>query len=496
MKVDNIIIGSGISGLTAAAILARLGRSVAVIERNRRVGGSLRRFKRNGVAFDTGFHYTGCLGKDDILYRLWDYLGLLQYLDIQRFPDYSHENISFFDSSLEIPLYFSYKRSEEELSSLFPQDTEKIREYFRTVREVAATIPFYNFDVSLNEFFRDYWKPSQVPVKGILSGISDNRLVLALLIHLFLYGVPASQASLGTHAMVAHAYLNGAYHIVGGGQAVIDSYLKILRRAGVEIFTSMDIERIDIKDGAVHAVCADGEFFRTENVIYTGHPSRLFDLLPESFFRPAYVRRLRGLINTPSMFVAFCSLNAEMDDYGKSPWINYYALFSDEDMNSSRHRQLDRLPVMLTAPSVRDGTGKQGAVLLRESSMEEVLAFDQHGEEGKRAAGYEAWKRREGIALCNKANMHWFGSDEALELLETSSPLTFRDELGAPEGTVYGAMHSINQLTPSHMTRLRGLYLSGQSILMTGIVGASLSSLVTVGEIVGKESLWERITGS
>jgi phytoene dehydrogenase-like protein len=42
MAFDHIIIGSGINGLVAAAMLAKKGRRVLVLERNNRFGGALR----------------------------------------------------------------------------------------------------------------------------------------------------------------------------------------------------------------------------------------------------------------------------------------------------------------------------------------------------------------------------------------------------------------------------------------------------------------------
>ncbi|HHH13060.1 MAG TPA: FAD-dependent oxidoreductase, partial [Thiolapillus brandeum] len=48
-RYDVVVIGAGIGGLTAAALLARCGRSVLVIERHDRPGGYLHGFRRHGV---------------------------------------------------------------------------------------------------------------------------------------------------------------------------------------------------------------------------------------------------------------------------------------------------------------------------------------------------------------------------------------------------------------------------------------------------------------
>ena len=49
-----IVIGSGFSGLSCAAILAKNGHEVTVIEKNEQIGGRARVIKENGFTFDMG----------------------------------------------------------------------------------------------------------------------------------------------------------------------------------------------------------------------------------------------------------------------------------------------------------------------------------------------------------------------------------------------------------------------------------------------------------
>jgi len=57
--IDTIIIGSGMGGLSCAAILARRGHKVMVLEQHDDVaGGGTHQFDLQGYRFDSGLHYT------------------------------------------------------------------------------------------------------------------------------------------------------------------------------------------------------------------------------------------------------------------------------------------------------------------------------------------------------------------------------------------------------------------------------------------------------
>ncbi|BAZ80100.1 FAD dependent oxidoreductase [Sphaerospermopsis kisseleviana NIES-73] len=64
---DIIVIGSGIGGLSAAALLARYGKRVVVCEGHTIPGGAAHTFKRRGFEFDSGpSFYCGLSGSQSL----------------------------------------------------------------------------------------------------------------------------------------------------------------------------------------------------------------------------------------------------------------------------------------------------------------------------------------------------------------------------------------------------------------------------------------------
>ena len=71
---DAIVIGSGMGGLTNAALLSELGWSVCVLEQHYTAGGYTHSYERNGYEWDVGVHYIGDVGTKTKTRRMFDFL--------------------------------------------------------------------------------------------------------------------------------------------------------------------------------------------------------------------------------------------------------------------------------------------------------------------------------------------------------------------------------------------------------------------------------------
>ncbi len=498
MKYDVIIVGSGIAGLTSAAILSRNGCKVLIVEAQPRIGGALKRFKRQNIAFDVGFHYTASLGENEMLNRLWSYCGTLSDIHIKAFPEHGHDRLYIDSLPNPVRSYFSYDRFSIELKQLFPNQHAAIDSYFSIIQKICKDVPFYNFSLSLTDFLRGYKKRPRSLKKFITTITDDPRLQAVFFAPSLLYGVPAEQASLETHALVAHGYYSGAYDIAHGGQSIVQSFKKRLTKSGVDILTNMRVIKIKTDGKRVIGILNQHQdFFRGTNVIYTGHPSNLMDIVDPAFFRPAYRTRLKNLQNSISMFALFGTVSRKKTNQ-KLDWINHYLLPKGADLipqsyqNSLHHRSLFLTSTEREHDNVNLPQDRKSVILLKPARWEEVKQYSKSSKQD-RPIDYRNMKENIAETMRQTANLHWGEFLGPIETLAVGTPLTFHDELLAPEGCAYGAMHSLDQFNPDVRTRLPGLYLAGQSTLMTGVAGSSLSGMVSAGEIIGLEPLWEKI---
>ena len=97
------------------------------------------------------------------------------------------------------------------------------------------------------------------------------------------------------------------------------------------------------------------------------------------------------------------------------------------------------------------------------------------------------------IALAGKE----IGPFKSVKHLDTYTPLTIRDWVNSPNGSAYGAMKSSDQFLSTALlnrSKIKGLYLAGQSVMAPGVLGTVLGSFVTAKYMLGLKRFKQEIT--
>src|SRR5690606_13686952 len=131
---DFVIIGSGMAGLAAAITLAKEGRSVCVLEKNNQFGGNLQTFVRSRTIFDTGVHYLGGLAPGHNLHRYFQYLGIMDHLELRPLARDGFDVFTFDNDDREYRHAQGIERFAEVLTEQFPQEGPALDAYCAKLR--------------------------------------------------------------------------------------------------------------------------------------------------------------------------------------------------------------------------------------------------------------------------------------------------------------------------------------------------------------------------
>lgn len=491
MKYDYVVIGGGVSGMTTALILAKHGCRTALVERSRHLAPTVRGFTRNGVFFDTGFHYTGALGAGEPLDIFFRYLGVLGDIEAYPFNKDGFDIMCCLDPAFEFRQPYGYEDLAGALHGAFPGDREAIDEYLGAVRKTYSSLPYVDLDrqIGPEETFSSVHGPSLEEFLDRLTGNSLLKCIFSM--HCFLYGVSPGETLFVNHACIAGSYYESASGIKGGGQSLVNAFEGALDKAGVSVYRGQGAKQILFTpDGAVSGVALrDGTILECGGCVSTVHPHILLTMVPDKLLRPAYVKRLQDLEDTSSACILFAECKRPVERLQGS---NLF-IFPQPDF-SFFHNDLpvEKRPLYMTAAHGSGGSGKHGFIAICPMSSANTQRWSD-SVTGKRPEDYGAFKKE----LTEKIRRHIEAACPGIEgtvtAVECATPLTLRDYTGSPYGSIYGVKHRTGQYNPMPVTRLKGLYLAGQAVTAPGIMGAVMSGFIVCENIFGREHLREEL---
>lgn len=495
---DAVIIGSGLGGLATALMLAKNGMKVVVLEKNRQAGGALQIFSRDKAIIDTGVHYLGSLSPGQNLQRYFSYFGIYDKLKLERLDEACFDLVSL--PSGDFPYAQGFDAFAEQLAEYFPAERNGLRNYVRGLREVLDAFPVYNVEPGLVNPVENKWM--QVTAKTwIESFVADPLLRQVLAGTHMLYEGRAESTPAYVHAMTVASYIQSAWRMVDGGGQIARHLVDQLRKQGGEFRNYAEVTALHEKDGKITAAqTRDGEVFEADTFVSGIHPFLLFDLLPEGSIRKGYVNRVKALPNTLGTFTAHCIMKPgsfpyrnhnvygftsdnvwDAPHYIASDWPRSFAAFFSRRAGDEQHTECANL---MTLMDYRDVT----------PWADSFRTYPHFA--GSRGEPYEAWKQTCVNRILETVETRLPGFGNAVQSVYASTPLSYRDYLGSPQGSMYGILKDARSPYASVFaprTKIPNLYMTGQNLNLHGIVGVTISAVVTAGEILGNTFLLEQI---
>jgi len=489
---DTIIIGGGLSGLQSAYILAKEGQKVCVLEQHSTIGGCLQSFKRKNALFDTGVHYIGSLDKDQVLYKYFKYFNLIDNIKYRKL------NINAFDvinyKNKDYNLAQGHNNFIDKLTAEFPNEKKGILAYVKKLQEIEQVFPLHNLKPLKSNLI-----PREVltlNTKAFISSIIKNKTLQNVLAgnNALYAGVP-DKTPFYMHALITSSFIESSYRLIDGSQQLADSLTDSIKSFGGDVFTNKQVKEI-ITEGkqATQVITSTGETFSAKNFISAIHPANMLKMLKTKVIKKVYRNRINSLQNTSSMFILYAKLKKDSIKYLN---YNYYKIF-DNDVWSGYNYTEKTWPrgyLYITPAHSKSDKFADTLTILAYMNFADVKKWENTTVE-KRGNDYLDFKKQHAEKLLNLVEQSFPGTIDGIESYYTSTPLTYRDYTGTPEGSVYGILKDSNDPLPTFIsprTKIENLFLTGQNLNMHGVLGVTISSVVTCSEILGSEYILNKI---
>lgn len=497
-KYDTLIIGSGLGGLACAAILSKEGQRVCVLEKNEQLGGNLQTFRRNGKTFDTGVHYLSGLERGQNLYRFFNYLGLMERLDLVKMDESGFDAVMFGDDEKTYLYGMGYERFATQLIADFPEEKSAILHYCSDMQAICQNFPMYNLRSENSYKDKSFFEKS---AKEYFEELTQNETLRAVLAGTnLLYAGDGARTPVYVHALVVNSYIESSWRCAKGGDQLAKSLAKIIRANGGDIFRKSEVKKIHVAAGrAEYVETAKGECFYADNFVSNLHPAQTLSLTDTPLFRKAYRQRISELKNSVSAFEIYLVLKPGTLKYTNR---NYY-FFADKNAvwNAVSYDEKtwgNHFAIFEAVP--KQGEFTEVMTIMTYMRFEDVARWMNTVNttllSSSREPDYELFKKQKAEQLLETVYKKFPELKDAIDCYYTSTPLSFRDYIGNGDGNMYGIAKDFNdplKTVISPVTKVPNLYFTGANIVLHGILGVTVSAFITSFFLLGKEYMLQRI---
>ncbi|MBU0675160.1 MAG: NAD(P)/FAD-dependent oxidoreductase [Proteobacteria bacterium] len=471
---DVLIIGAGVGGLTAGAILAKAGLHTVILEAAKQPGGYLAGFKRKGFKFDTSIHWLSQCGPGGSVRNIFNHIGhgMPECPQLHRIHRFKGDTFDYTLTSEPLVL-------RDQLSRDFPSERVGITRFFDDARKLGDRLDRMNYRVQNIE--------SMSPLGKAVFGMKMLAWVLPVLRHLRspvdkglanyfksqeLRAIFNSQESfMSVIVPVAWAFTKNFQAAPTGGSSTIIHWLcsKIVAN-GSQVILRQRVEKILIDDHntVTGVLLAGGHKVFSSYIIAACDIQVLYNrMLPEQAV-PSYVKNAVNRAELhDSCFTLFLGLDCDPTLLGFGEEVLNLTTTNPnraDHVGGDPHRSI----IMVVSSSVRDPSmappGKGSIMIQCPASMGYMANWAT--EDGlARGQAYRDLKAQfADIILDRVENAVAPDLRKHIEVMETASPITYWRYTANTGGTTLGSKptaKNIKTKVSHYKTPIKKLFIGG-----------------------------------
>ncbi len=498
MKPDDriVIIGGGLGGLMCGALLAKEGRRVTVVEKNARIGGCLQSYTRFGAVFDTGMHVFGGMAPDGNIRRICRYLGIENAFSVLDFDSDSTAEVHIAHGGEDYAFSLRKDRLADSLGAYFPDERDGLVRYIKAVERVMDDLDLFHLRPT-DQYKLPTSDDFMIPAEDFIAKyIRDSRLRAILASVNVLYGGLSGITPAYLHCAITTIFLNGACRVAGGYSTFADALADCIAANGGTIITGDGVVEIRTHDGVAKSiVTSSGRCIDADSVISSVSIDSMLGMIDDiSLFSKSYRALTERKKDSTSAFIVNIKLKPRSVKFSNSIGFcldDYDSAWTDDDGRGVKKM------MYMTPPVIGQGEWAETLSAIVPMDWQVVSKWDGTAV-GHRGEDYERFKANMADRVISRLSSVMPGLPDAIEAIDTASPLTIRDYTGVRRGGMCGYRNDctdIMRFLPV-TTRVPNIFVTGQNVNMHGFCGVSLTAVQTCEAILGRNFLINKLAKS
>ena len=494
MNKSVIIIGAGLSGLTCAALLAKKGLDVTVVESQFKPGGSCGIFKRKDTIFEQGAAMLYGFGEKGFNPHRFVFNSLEEPIDMIK-----HDNLYVINyGDKRVVFYEDINKFVEQLGEIFPGQKENFERFYKDIEKlylkVIAENPSYiSPDILKKEDglkkllshplayikFLGFLNSS---TESLLEKYFDDKEVFKFfdkLTSTYCYTtVKETPAVLSTIMFVDNHY-GGSYYPAGSTLNLVGKLEKLIEENNGNMIYNKEVTKILVKDNkAIGVKLDDDKEMFSDYVVHSGTVWNLYNKLLSESTDEKTVELVNSLVPTYPSIVLFALVKEEAIPEGTLPI----------EMLVSNKEEIDEGEVTAYILSIDDKTLCRPGYHVITAIGPSFKEWPQGFKNNYKSKEYDEMKEAEVERLLNILEKRFPKIKENICHLELSTPTTLNRYVMKEGGAVAGPKQRLGQ----HMLRrlhteseIENLFNCGESTVMgTGTPAVTVSGISAANMIL------------
>jgi len=483
---DVVVVGAGIGGLTAGALLARRGLSTLVVEQHYMPGGCCGSIRRGHVSMDVGAAVLYGFGERGLNTHRFVMNELEEDIDVVARDAIYRLHLG----GDTITVWRDFDRFLQELVDRFPGEREALTRFFEYAFKLyESTILASDFivpptevppsalgDFAASEYTADLMSWMLRSSLELFEELFDDPALVAfldMLIRTFTYVDAAECPALLSLTLFADNHIGGAYYPAGSPQMLSNRLEHALERWGGEILYRNRVEEILISDGAATGVrLAGGTEIAAGAVVSDATVWNLYGgLVKPEHIAAARLSWAQDFEPTHSNMILYMAVDASVIPGDAEPM----EIVIEDPESVEGHGVTVYLPSLLDPTLAPDGLC---SVTVTAVSSEK---WPRPWEPEYRSEDYRRRKQAAADALLERVESVIPGITDHIRVLEVGTPTTLERFTLKNWGNIGGPKQMIGQdlfNRPPARTEWANLYMCGDSTVMgLGVLPATTSAV-------------------